>query len=221
MKVIKRWQYDVIFALIFVILFNILGYTQVETNPPIKKIEVKEKPIIQEIQWQEDKKEIFAQGNEIKRIIWDNAVKQNLDLNYLLGICLIETAGTLNPKLIGPQTYCGRASGIMQLMPELIKIYNIEDPLNPEENIKAGSTHLKWLIDYYKNKKIYDENENLLKTEYVAAMAYNWGQNNIDRMLKKYDCIIIENLPYEVRRYFKIIKAHCNGDTELVKKLLN
>jgi soluble lytic murein transglycosylase-like protein len=168
----------------------------------------------------EEEKFIQGEHSDIKKIIWDNSRKNNLDPNYVLGICLIETGGTLIPNVIGPKTYCGRARGIMQLMPELLKIYDVEDPYDPEQSIKAGTRHLKYLMELYKNKKIYDENENLLKTEYVAAIAYNWGEDGVAKMLKKYDCIIIENLPFESRRYLKITRAHLRGEHELVKKLI-
>ena len=213
MKAINEQKWYIIPLLIFLILLSNVSYAMTEFETPnIPQLIVKIKVI--------SEKDIFTQDNGIKEIIWDNAKKYNLDPNYLLGICLIETAGTLNPNTIGPKTYCGRARGICQLMPELIKDYGVDDPFNPNESINAGAKHLRYLIDFYKNKKMYDENETLLKTEYVAAIAYNWGQGNVDRMLKSYDCIIIERLPHETRRYLKIITAHCKGDTELVKKLL-
>jgi len=179
----------------------------------IKKIEIKVK----------SEYEKFTEGeySDIKEIIWDNAIKTQIDPNYLLGICLIETGKTLNPNIIGIETDYGRARGIMQLMPELIQLYHIKNPFDPRESIKVGTTHLKYLIDYYKDKKIYDENEKLIDTKYVAAIAYNWGQDGIDQMLKKYNCIIIKNIPYESRRYYKIIRAYCEGDEKTFNKLMN
>jgi len=164
---------------------------------------------------------ISGERGDIKEIIWKYSEKNNLDPDYILGICLIETGGTLDPNTIGPRTESGRATGLFQLMPVLIKLYKIENPFDPEESAKAGTAHLNYLMNLYSNKKIYDENENLLKTKYIVAIAYNWGQGNIDKMLNKYDCIIIENLPYESRRYLKLIKAYCEGDEKLFKKLMN
>ena len=188
----------------------------------VKKNDLKETLKIIKIKIKSEyEKFIEGEHSNIKKIIWDNAVKNQIDPNYLLGICLIETGKTLNPNIIGIETDYGRAKGIMQLMPELIQLYNVNDPFNPEESIKAGTIHLKYLIDYYKDKKIYDENEKLIDTKYVAAIAYNWGQNGIDRMLRNYDCIIIENIPYESRRYYNIIKAYCENDEKTFNKLMN
>ena len=230
MKAIYKQRYYIILITIIITIINSFSYALSErelipypiNNIPIATLEAS--PVIQiDIPIKlpsEYEKFISGECSDIKKIIWDNAVKQNIDPKYLLGVCLIETGGTLNPNTIGPRTYCGRAKGIMQLMPELIKDYKIEDPFDPKENIKAGTKHLKYLIDLYKDLKIYDENENLLKAEYIAVISYNWGQGNVDRMIEKYNCIIIERLPYESKRYLKLITLYCNGDMELFKKLM-
>ena len=233
MKKIWRPRWYLISILIIMTVFNTFSYASiilVETMNfmlTIKKEEIKEKTKenlkIIKIEPIKSEYEKFIEGEHenIKKIIWNNAIKNQIDPNYLLGICLIETGKTLNSSIIGIETDYGRARGIMQLMPELIQLYHVEDPFNPEENIKAGITHLKYLIDYYKDKKIYDENEKIIDTKYIAAIAYNWGQDGIDKMLKNYNCIIIERLPYESRRYYWIIKAYCEGDEKTFNKLIN
>jgi hypothetical protein len=165
-------------------------------------------------------KEKFVNGNYIKEIIWDNATKYNFDPNYLLGICLIETGGTLNPNTTGPLTYCGRAKGICQLMPELIKDYDVEDPYDPYDSIRAATQHLNDLRKLYKDKTIYDENGDVVDTNTVAIIAYNWGQGNVSRMLNRYGHISRGLLPYETRRYLKLMKYHLDGDTEKFNKII-
>lgn len=39
------------------------------------------------------------------------------------------------------------AMGLMQLMPETVKIYAVSDPYDPEQNVGAGTKYLKRLID--------------------------------------------------------------------------
>src|SRR5436190_4389651 len=41
------------------------------------------------------------------------------------------------------------AQGLMQLMPDTARLYNIADAFNPTENIAGGVQHLKLLIDKY------------------------------------------------------------------------
>jgi soluble lytic murein transglycosylase-like protein len=42
------------------------------------------------------------------------------------------------------------AQGLMQLMPDTARLYNIVDAFNPTENIEGGVQHLKLLLDKYR-----------------------------------------------------------------------
>lgn len=42
------------------------------------------------------------------------------------------------------------AKGLMQLMPSIIKKYNVKDPFDPSQNIMAGARYLKKLMSMYK-----------------------------------------------------------------------
>ena len=83
------------------------------------------------------------------------------------------------------------AKGLMQLMDKTAKLYNVKDPFDPEENIRAGVKHLKMLIDKYHDLK-------------KALAAYNAGEPAVE----KYNGVP----PYkETQRYVKKIMALYTG----------
>jgi len=61
------------------------------------------------------------------------------------------------------------AKGLMQLMPVTIEQFKVNDAFDPGQNIEAGATYLKQLLDRYKGD---------LK---LALAAYNAGPANVDK----------------------------------------
>lgn len=90
------------------------------------------------------------------------------------------------------------AMGLMQLMPGNVKAYGITDPYNIEQNIDAGTNHIK---DYLKK---YSGNLEM------ALAAYNFGPGNMNKR-----GISSENdfykLPTETKNYLTKIKKYYNG----------
>jgi soluble lytic murein transglycosylase-like protein len=56
------------------------------------------------------------------------------------------------------------AMGLMQLMPALAKYYGVDDPFDPEQNLRAGMQHLRSLLDRFGNDTA------------TALAAYNAGE---------------------------------------------
>jgi hypothetical protein len=59
------------------------------------------------------------------------------------------------------------AMGLMQLMPETARLYDVVDPYEPRSNIQAGVKHLKWLLARFELP--------------LALAAYNAGEAAVRR----------------------------------------
>jgi len=89
--------------------------------------------------------------------------KHEMDSRLVLAVMAAES--NFNPHAISPKG----ALGLMQLMPDTARLYHVNNPYDPAENIEAGVRHLKMLLAYYKGK-----------LDLVLA-AYNAGVNVVDR----------------------------------------
>ncbi len=101
--------------------------------------------------------------NDIDRIVNYYASKKNIPAGLIRSV--IKAESDYNVNAMSPKG----AMGLMQLMPETAMGLGIENPFDPEQNIKGGVTLLKDLLDNYKG-------------DYrLALAAYNAGKGNVDR----------------------------------------
>ncbi len=75
---------------------------------------------------------------------------------------VIEQESGFQAKAVSPKG----AAGMMQLMPETQRFWGVKRPFNPEENIKAGARHLRWLLNKFSSVKL-------------ALAAYNAGHETV------------------------------------------
>jgi hypothetical protein len=80
------------------------------------------------------------------------------------------------------------ALGLMQLMPSTAARLGVKDPFDPEQNIRGGTKHLRFLMDTF------DNNLDL------SLAAYNAGENLVQRLGR------VPNIP-ETRDYVRIVTA--------------
>jgi membrane-bound lytic murein transglycosylase F len=111
-------------------------------------------------------------------IVRHNANRINWDWRFLSAIIFQESR--FNPK---EKSWAG-AVGLMQLMPATAKELGVNDPWDPSQNIKAGTTYLRQMWDRW--EEIPDSTQRL---KFMLA-SYNCGYSHVkdaQRLTQKYD----------------------------------
>ncbi|MDF3029527.1 MAG: mltE [Moraxellaceae bacterium] len=100
--------------------------------------------------------------NAFDHLIRQAALAHNVDQGLVKAI--IHTESGFNPRARSKPG----AQGLMQLMPATASMYSVIDAYDPSQNIGAGTRHIKYLINRYKNLEI-------------ALAAYNAGEGNVKK----------------------------------------
>ena len=97
--------------------------------------------------------------------IYKEAARYNIDPNLVVAIVWQESR--FRPGAVSKKN----ARGLMQLMPETASRFNVRDPHDPEESVRAGVAYLVWLLDRF--------NGNVA----LALAAYNAGPGSVEAYL--------------------------------------
>ncbi len=107
---------------------------------------------------------LVARSNpHFEPLIRQHASQRGIRPDLVRAVIQVESA--FNPRAVSPKG----AMGLMQLMPATAKQFGVIDPFNPAENIRAGVSYLRQLLDRY------DHDERL------ALAAYNAGPGAVDK----------------------------------------
>ena len=128
---------------------------------------------------------------EIERAIESSAKKYGVDADLIRAI--IKTESNFNPNVVSS----AGAKGLMQLMPENCKEYGVVDPFDIEENIDAGTRHIKEYIDKYDG----DVQMGLMAYNGGPTRMKNRGVNSIDDIYK---------MPKETQNYVPKVMKYYN-----------
>lgn len=129
-------------------------------------------------------------AKEISSILWEQALKHNIDYHFVLGIITTESRFNINAK-----SYCG-AIGLMQIMPKTAKYiankYNIEYNENLYDiktNIKIGVAYLSYLKKKFNNYELVAAGYNSGTSGAIRYKEYLFGkrkQNEISSQTLAY-----------------------------------
>jgi hypothetical protein len=102
------------------------------------------------------------------RTRYDSLIEEHASSHHVspdLVRAVIQAESGFNPYAISPKG----AMGLMQLMPATARELGVEDPFEPDDNIRGGVTYLARLLERY------DQNVEL------ALAAYNAGPASVER----------------------------------------
>ena len=100
--------------------------------------------------------------------LYDDVISEHARLNDVpadLVRAVVQVESGFNPYAKSPKG----ALGLMQLMPETVRLFGVMNPFNPVENIRAGVAYIRQLLNRYQNN------------EQLALAAYNAGPTAVDR----------------------------------------
>jgi hypothetical protein len=132
-----------------------------------------------------------TEGERIDLAIKEASKKHGVNEGLIRAIIKVES--NFNPSV---KSSAG-AMGLMQLMPVNVKEYGVADPYNIEQNVDAGTRHIK---DYLKM-----HNNNLD----MALAAYNFGPGNMRKRGISSEGDFYK-LPTETRNYLVKIRKYYN-----------
>lgn len=98
-----------------------------------------------------------------RQIARREAGKRRLDPDLVGAVIRIESGE--NPLTVSPKG----AQGLMQLMPETARLMGVQDPFDPEENIRGGVKYLAGLLERFRGRLD------------LALAAYNAGPTAVER----------------------------------------
>jgi len=100
--------------------------------------------------------------------LYDDLIVENARIHSIpadLVRAVVQVESGFNPYARSPKG----AMGLMQLMPATAREFGVQNPYNPEENVRAGVAYFRQLLDRYENN------------ERLALAAYNAGPGAVDR----------------------------------------
>lgn len=163
---------------------GVQGYTNIPPVQNISDLNVSEVPPQQTPEMSDPKSVSF---NDIIE-----KYARDYDLDPSLIHSIIATESGFNPRAKSPKG----ARGLMQLMPATAKRLGVRNSYDPEENIRGGVKHFRFLMDNFNNDLE------------LSLAAYNAGENLVQRLGRVPEI-------KETKEYVKLVKKRYDQKAEI------
>lgn len=114
-------------------------------------------------------------------LILSLSADHGVDTNLVFAVCRAESG--FNPQARSKKG----AVGLMQLMPDTAQQYGVTDRTDPEQNLKGGIKHLKYLQDKYQSLPLtlaaYNAGEEPVR-KYRGIPPYKETQEYVERVMR-------------------------------------
>ena len=138
-----------------------------------------------------DKKNLPVRGGSLSP--YDKLIKKyakELGWDWRLLASMIYQESRFNPNTV---SWAG-AQGLMQMMPATAERFNLTQPLNPEQNIKAGVGFLKWIEKQFDEGGMAEEEKiKFMLASYNAGLGHVFDARKLAKKYGKDDNIWTEN----------------------------
>ena len=112
---------------------------------------------------------------------------QEHDLSFALLKAIIKVESDFDPEAVSR----AGAKGLMQIMPQNYEALGLQDPFDPQENIKAGSRYFRELLDRFDGQlaltlAAYNAGPGIVD-RYRSIPPYPETQDYVEKVMKYYD----------------------------------
>lgn len=111
--------------------------------------------------------------------------------DFMVALMIAESfqdRGTLENSDLDPTAVSGDgAEGLFQLMPDIAESLEVEDSLDPEQNIRGGIKQYTYLLEQFTNPAItYKDANKKARDPWLALAAYNMGETELRKVLRNW-----------------------------------
>ena len=132
---------------------------------------------------------------------------------------LVQAESAYNPRAISKKG----AMGLMQLMPQTARRLNVDDPFDPEQNVRGGVREFSRLIDRYSGNlslalAAYNAGEGAV-TKYQGIPPYRETRNYVARIMETYTGRPYRLGSYHVTRSRVRLQGDLSSGTALISNV--